>query len=172
MADIENIGRIKRMTLPTGWTPTRQVLGQFGNSYLYHYGRSDTPELQLSIFYRGMNISSLSGKTFERILKKEPHELSSEAILSITEVLGSCAQPDLYDLDRASSKSLSDSNVIDVEGRFPEVGLENRTIFINGGNDGCAVLEIIFSAPKKVFLKHAPEIERCLQSIEWEIAKS
>lgn len=168
MTQIENIGRIKRLPLPVGWSATRQVLGQFGNSYLYHYGRSDTPDLQLSIFYRGMPVSSLSGKTFVRILKKEPHALSPEAVLSISEVLGNCAQPDLYDLERASTTMLADEIVIDVKGRFPEFSLENRTIFINGGNDGCAVLEIILSAPKEVFSRHAQAIDRCLQAIEWK----
>ncbi len=167
MTEISNIGRIKHLPLPDGWSETRKLLGQFGNSYLYNFGRADSPELQLSIFYRGMLASSLSGKSFERILKKEPHQLSSEAILSISEVLGNCAQPDLYDIDKASTISLSGKTVVDVAGRFPEFSLENRTIFIDGGNDGCAVLEIIISAPKEVFSKHAPALDRCLQSIEW-----
>lgn len=167
MTQIANIGCIKRLPLPSGWSARRQILGQFGNSFLYHFGPSDTPDLQLSIFYRGMLVSSLSGKTFERILKKEPHDLSPEAVLSVSEVLGNCAQPDLYDLERASTKSLSNVNVIDVEGHFPEFGVENRTIFINGGSDGCAVIEIIFSAPKDIFSRHADSIDKCLQSIEW-----
>ncbi len=166
--EISNIGRIKRLPLPDGWSETRKVLGQFGNSYLYHYGREDTPDIQLSVFYRGMLVSSLSGKAFERLLKKEPHQLSAEAVLSISEVLGNCAQPDLYDLEKAGTINLADKRVIDVEGRFPEFSLENRTIFVNGGNDGCAVLEIIYSAPKDVFAKHAEAIDQSLRSIEWK----
>lgn len=168
MTEISNIGRIKRMQLPGGWEATRQVLGQFGNSYIYHFGRPDTPDVQLSVFYRGMLVSSLSGKEFERILKKEPHQLSAEAVLSISEVLGNCAQPDLYDLEKASVITLSDKNVIDVEGHFPEFSLQNRTIFINGGNDGCAVLEIVYSAPEGVYSKHAAAIDHSLQTIEWK----
>lgn len=168
MTEISNIGCIKRLPLPDGWKPMRQVLGQFGNSYLYHYGRTDTPDIQLSIFYRGMLVSSLSGREFVRILKKEAHQLSAEAVLSISEVLANCAQPDLYDLDKARMLSLGDKNVIDVEGRFPEFSLENRTIFVNGGNDGCAIMEIIYSAPKDVFSKHAAALDHCLQAIEWK----
>ncbi|MCC7527313.1 MAG: hypothetical protein IT342_02250 [Candidatus Melainabacteria bacterium] len=168
MTEIANIGCIKRLQLPDGWTATRQVLAQFGNSYLYHYGRTDTLDIQLSIFYRGMLVSSLSGKAFERILKKEPHELSAETVLSISEVLGNCAQPDLYELDRARTITLADKKVIDVEGRFEEFPLENRTIFINGGNDGCAVLEIIYSGPKDLFSKHAAAIDHSLKTIEWK----
>lgn len=167
MTEISDIGRIRRLPLPDGWKKTREVVGQFGNSYLYHFGRADTPDMQLSVFYRGMLVSSLSGKEFVRILKKEPHELSSEAVLTISEVLGNCAQPDIYDLDRATTINLADKKVIAVEGRFPEIPLENRTIFINGGNDGCTVMEIIFSAPKEAFAKYSPALDRCLQAIEW-----
>lgn len=156
------------MPLPEGWFKTREVLGQFGDSYLYHFGRSDTPDLQLSVFYRGMLVSSLSGKTFAKLLQKEPHELSPEAILSISEVLGNCAQPDLYDLDRAATITLSDENIVAVEGRFPEVELENGTFFVNGGSDGCAVMEITLSAPKHVFAKHFPALQKSLQNIEWQ----
>ncbi len=168
VGEISNIGRIKRLPLPEGWSATREVLGQFGNSYLYHFGNPAAPDLQLSVFYRGMLVSSLSGKNFERILKKEPHQLSPEAVLSISEVLGNCAQPDLYDIDKANTIKLSDTTVVDVEGQFPEFALENRTIFIDGGNDGCAVLEIIISGPKDVFSRHASALDSCLQSIEWK----
>lgn len=167
MTEISDIGRIKRLPLPEGWNKTREVVGQFGNSYLYHFSRSDIPEMQLSLFYRGMLVSSLSGREFERILKREPHELSSEAVLSISEILGNCAQPDIYDMDKATTISLSNKNVIAVEGRFPDIALENRTIFINGGNDGCTVMEVIFSAPKDAFAKFTPAIDQCLQAIEW-----
>jgi len=155
------------MPLPHGWSSTRHLLGQFGNSYLYHFGRDDTPDMQLSVFYRGMLVSSLSGKTFERILKKEPHQLNPEAVLSISEVLGNCAQPDIYDLETASTIALSGMNVLDVEGHFSEFSLQNRTIFINGGNGGCTVLEITFSAPNQIFSRHAKAIDNCLKSIEW-----
>lgn len=168
MGEISNIGRIKRLPLPDGWSATREVLGQFGNSYLYHFANPTAPELQMSVFYRGMLVSSLSGKNFERILKKEPHQLSPEAILSISEVLGNCAQPDLYEIDKASTIQISDRTVLDVEGQFPEFALENRTIFIDGGNDGCAVLEIIISGPKEVYSRHATALDRCLQAIEWK----
>ena len=123
--------------------------------------------MQLSVFYRGMLVSSLSGKTFERILKKEPHQLNPEAVLSISEVLGNCAQPDIYDLETASTIALSGMNVLDVEGHFSEFSLQNRTIFINGGNGGCTVLEITFSAPNQIFSRHAKAIDNCLKSIEW-----
>lgn len=168
VTEISDIGLIKRLALPEGWVATRQLFGQFGNSFVYNYGREDESDMQLSILYRGMLVSSLSGKTFERILKKEPHQLNSEAILSLTEVLGGCGQPDLYDLDGASTITLADRNVVDVSGRFPEVGLENRTIFIDGGSDGCEVLEITFSAPKQLFSKHAPALDTCFHSIEWK----
>ena len=168
MGEISNIGRIKKLPLPEGWSATREVLGQFGNSYLYHFGSPAAPDLQMSVFYRGMLVSSLSGKNFERILKKEPHQLTPEAILSISEVLGNCAQPDLYDIDKAATSKLSDKTVVDVEGQFPEFALENRTIFIDGGNDGCAVLEIVISGPKDVYSKYASMLDSCLKAIEWK----
>jgi len=142
--EISDIGCIKRLSLPEGWVATRKVLGQFGNSFLYHFGKSDTPDLQLSIFYRGMLVPSLSGKNFERVLRKEPHQLSPESILSISDVLGNCAQPDLYDIYRVDTINLSDKTVVAVEGQFPEFALENKTIFIDGGNDGCAVVINLF----------------------------
>jgi hypothetical protein len=165
--EANNIGCIKRLPLPAGWELTKEALGQFGNSFLYNYAPANVPNLQLSLFYRGMNIPTVSGSSFLRVLRKEPHQLSSETILTVTDVLGNVGQPDLYDLEKANTIELSSRMVLDVRGIFPEFELANRTIFINGGAYGCAVMEIIFSSPKPIYAKNEAYIDECLQKIEW-----
>ncbi len=165
--EANNIGCIKRLPLPAGWELTKEALGQFGNSFLYNYAPANVPNLQLSIFYRGMNIPTVSGNSFLRVLRKEPHKLSSETILTVTDVLGNVGQPDLYDLQTACTIQLSSRMVLDVRGIFPEFDLANRTVFINGGADGCAIIEIILSSPKHIYAKNEASIDECLQKIEW-----
>ena len=165
--EVSNLGEIKTLTMPDGWLNTRKLLGQFGNSYLYYFGPEGEPDLQFALFYRGKLMASLSGRNFRQILAKESRTLSAREVLLLSEVLGNLADPDLFDLTEARAENLQGKPVLTATGIYPELYLENFTVFIDAGNDGCAVQEIVFSAPPMLYQRYLPAVLGCLESVQW-----
>lgn len=163
-----NLGRIKHFSLPEGWSNHRQVLGQVGNSYLYYYGPEHETELQFCIFYRGHLIDDGAGMGFRQLLSQPPHPLKTDEIEAVKTVLENRADSGAYEIKKINTETIQQKQVLMVRGRFPQQNLEDLTIYVDDGLDGCAVQEIGLSAPPAIYEKYEPAVIQLLGTIYWK----
>ncbi len=165
---VANLGVIRSMLLPEGWLASRQIFAQAGNSYLLRYTPPGLSQVRLCFFYRGKLTEVDSGRALRRILQQKLHRLEPAEIEELSEILRDQSSPELFQLEEAMTIDLNSRAVLMSHGRFVEFNFKAYSIFIDSGEDGCAVQEIYFTAPPQMWDRYLPPVLNSLAAIEWQ----
>ncbi len=171
-SDTISIGQVEEMKLPTGWTEGTTSKPVGGSSLFREFHPADDPEAKLCFFYRGRRVSDQSAKDFVAALKKgEPLNtgpLSEKELDSIREVLREKGNPHQFDITSAKRENLAGKRVLVVEGKYKNIDLQSKAIFIDSDGTGSAVQEIYYQAPQAQFAHHLQKATDSMSSIRWK----
>ncbi|MBX9689466.1 MAG: hypothetical protein K2X27_22340 [Candidatus Obscuribacterales bacterium] len=165
---IKDIGQIAEMSLPGAWGPSQEKNG-FGATGSYkEFAPGGVPDVHLGFFYRGRQISSESGDSFNRVLKGSPHQLSKDELDALSPMLRGMNQAELFDLKSASTGDINGKRVLLLSGTNLASGLETQTIFIEADREGRVVQEIEYQAAQDKFQIFQSDVQKAVRSIVWK----
>ncbi len=165
MVYIQDLGKIKRITIPDGW---KVESNSDDSGDLITYRHPDEKDVKISCFFRGKPLSQLTSESLLRILASPAHSLNLDEHLSIETVLRDAAETEYFDLKTFRSYEISGQMVLLSEGFWKLSDLDSLAAFIcSVEEEGIRVDEIYFVAPKEKFDKYLPVFQDTLNSIQW-----
>lgn len=168
---IEDVGAIARMELPEGWIELKSSTPDPGGFNLTSSSSRDfspaDPSAVLSLFYRGTLVSEGSAERFEQLLNKKDHELSTEEIDSINQILSKLADEDAFQKRTCYTLNIRGRRVLVVDGEWNKSQTQFHGIMLGVDESGRVIQEVFFEAPVGTFEKYLNEVKNAIGSIEW-----
>jgi hypothetical protein len=159
-------GQIRSMSVPDGWTARAQAKLPCGAG-LTEFHAPGHEDIRLNSFYRGFRISATAGDAFKNVLTMPPHQLKSQELGSLTEVLRDKARD--FDIFFARTSNLNGKRILSVEGCYKDQAhTGSKTIYVDTDGSGTAVQEISYTAGGKDYQAHLTEAEKAFRSIIWQ----
>lgn len=191
-AEVTNFGTLKRIVAPEGWELEDSAEPGLSARRLKLFHVPGAREINISVFQRGAPISENSANYLLVLLKSKPamqapQPLNLEEVLALTEVLGYSTVGDnqftndakrgtrdypVFAMELAETAMINGKTVLRVSGNFQDLQaistMEYKGLYFTDGQSGRIVEEVFYQAPSRVpFLKHLPQFEECLKTIEW-----
>jgi len=169
--NIINHGQIENIAIPAGWVegPVTEFQG-IGTRSLREFHPPEAPNAQLCLFYRGLPVSADSGELFREILSEPDHQLSSDEVYSLGEILRERADPNVFDLvSPPRTSTVGGKRVLLIEGVYKATDQYLQEMFINADGSGRVVQEIYFIAPQDDYCVHAAAAQEACNSIRWKV---
>ena len=162
--DLEDLGKIKRLTLPDDWLEEENK-----NEYMemQSFVHPSEKEVKMSFYYCGRPLSARSAENLRNVLSKPAHELDPAERESIEVVIGDASEPEYFDLKSARTEDVKGVRVLIVEGFWKLSDVNSYAAFVDSEEDGVRIDEIYYLAPADKFASFLPVMQNALASIEW-----
>jgi hypothetical protein len=161
-------GQIAKMSLPPGWEEGPATSGGIGTRSFREVHPEADADAKLCFYYRGLPASDEAGKNFKQILDKQPHILTKNEIVSITEILRGKDDPKTFTPVMIRTEDINGKRVLTVNGRLNEKQADLKSILIDAEGTGTVVQEIYFQAPKELYLRYMKAARDAMNSIQWK----
>jgi hypothetical protein len=163
-------GQIRKITLPKGWDQTfTEPHTGIGNRAYNEVRLHSDKSVAMSFFYRGDSLRDENqARSFQEILRGQPHMLTPKEISSIPEVLQDKAKQSDFAILSARTQNISGKNVLIVEGRYKALQQDSYHMYIDSDGSGRHVQEVFYQAPKDKFASHLRAAKESLNSIRWK----
>src|SRR4030095_7962235 len=166
--EITNYGRIGQITLPPGWTEAQQPAGEADKRRFREFNPAGKANIKICFFFRGHRVAEESAKSFQTVLAKPGHVLTSAELATVAEVVRDKTPSDKFKLLVAETRDISQKRVLLVEGTYTETAEDVHAVHIDGDGAGSIIQEIYFQAPKKEYPLHFAEASAAFKSIQWK----
>ncbi|MBX9719883.1 MAG: hypothetical protein K2X81_00685 [Candidatus Obscuribacterales bacterium] len=161
-----DMGKINSMCIPMNWTASEEY-GHDPDVQVFH--PQSSPDCQLVVFCRDEKITEQSALRFSRLLAKPSHQLSSDVLPLLGEVIRDKASKTAFVLTRAATENINGKQVLTVEGFYPESAITVKHMFFEAEKTGTLMQEILFQAPSSKFREHFNGAKQAINSINWKI---
>lgn len=166
-AQVEDLGSLKSMRLPAGWTEFKQAEVQRGPAFGYVYQSSDG-NLTANLWDRGSSVGAPAITSIEH-LTGQARLLSLKDMYDLSQVMQrDLSSPDFTVL-RAKSIDVNGKNVVMVDGSYRQSGKHSLALYWLDESDksSARIQSMAFEGRNEDFLKHRKEITESINSIAW-----
>lgn len=164
---VRNCGMISALSMPDGWTRSKEMDNVVGNSLYREYSAPGQRDVKLSCFYRGLPLDAAPATSMQRVLSVMPHSLSPQELKAIAPVLRGKENPDDFRLDSAKTEDIGGRRVLVIEGLYKADQKQMKSILAAGGENRDAIHEIEYQAPEKDFARYGKQAVGSMMSVIW-----
>lgn len=165
---LRNQGQIKEMEMPMDWSEGARGRGPYPNSALRCFHPHETEDANLYFYYRGSKIDDGSAASFHALLAKPAHVLAPSELKSIAAVIGDKSNAQDFRMLNARTEEINGKRVLIVEGRYELLQLDTYHAYVDADNEGKAVQEVFYKAPKGEYPKYFKAATDSIKSIQWK----
>lgn len=165
---ILNFQIIGAMTLPEGWTETRQRYSSQGQRLFVEYGSAQNTEVAINFSVPSHSLDSPS-----RILLLQILQLSAPAdiwmnSLAVARYFGAIENPSEFVLLSARSGVLCGKRALFLEGLQPHAHRNVYVVVIDSDCGGRFPFAITYHAPRNLYSTFLPDVLRSLDTVSWK----
>ncbi|SRR5579883_2772545 len=166
---LEGMEPLDSISIPSEWTREKEGPSGGDRSCSINYRPASAPQVVLSVYYRGYEISEDEARPLASLLEEAAQELSPDRFYSLGHaVLANLADRSAFVLDSAETVRLNGKLVLAVEGSWKNGG--KRFIgYILGADQSCTDLkEIFFEGQEPQFSRWQDQALRLMGSVTWK----
>ncbi len=161
-----DMGKINSMCIPMNWTADSEY--DLAPSVQVFHPHSN-PDCQLVVFCREQKVSEAAALRFANLLALPSHQLTSDALQSLAEIIRDKASKATFLTSLAHTTNINGKRVLVIEGSYPESAVTVKHLFFEAEKTGTYMQEILFQAPSNKFRTHCDGAMQAINSINWKV---